>query len=99
MVALTPEQEPERVIARERFDAVILASDLGAHGPGASALAEVAAAKGAAVIIALDDAAHRAIFASERYLLLAKPIRPSELIARLEELRRSGAIDCMPRAG
>jgi DNA-binding NtrC family response regulator len=97
VAALSPAQEPERLLAHERFDAVILASDLGAKGPGAVALAELAAAKGTAVIVALDDAAHRGFFANGRYLLLEKPIRPGVLIARLKELRDTGAIDCLPR--
>jgi DNA-binding response OmpR family regulator len=98
VAALSPAQEPERLLACERFDAVILASDLGPAGPGAVALAELAAAQGMAVIVALDDAMHRGFFGNGRYLLLDKPIRPSVLIARLKELRETGAIDCLPRS-
>lgn len=63
----------------------------------ASAAAPTHCCAGAAVIIVLDDIAHRRAFAKDGYAMIEKPFMPGTLIEVLEQLRRRNALQCEPR--
>jgi DNA-binding response OmpR family regulator len=96
VVAVDLSETAQQALAEQRFDVVILASS-GVGGRVDPLLARRAADTGVAVIIVLDDIAHRRAFAKDGYAMIEKPFMPATLIDALEQLRRRNALQCEPR--
>ena len=95
VVAVDLSETTQQTLAKRRFDVVILAGVGGRVDP--LLLARRAVEAGAAVVIALDDIAHRRAFAKDGYVMIEKPFMPGTLIDALEQLRRHNALQCEPR--
>jgi DNA-binding response OmpR family regulator len=85
-----------RRLRRQRFHILLLAFAAGQDEAATLSCAQLARAKGSAVIILLDDWSLRRSFADRGYATLSKPFSPAQLIAELEGLYRRG-LGCEPR--
>lgn len=99
VVAVDLGEGAQQLVARQRFDVVILASTGIGGRVDPVQLARRATTAGARVLIALDDPSHRHAFGADGYTMLDKPFMPRTLIDALEQLRRHHSLDCEPRGG
>ncbi|HKW53434.1 MAG TPA: hypothetical protein VJO12_07070 [Stellaceae bacterium] len=97
VVAVDLRETAQQALAVQRFDVVIVASSGVGGRVDPLLLARRAADAGAAVIIVLDDIAHRRAFTKDGYAMIEKPFMPGTLIDALEQLRRRNALQCEPR--
>ena len=97
VVAVDLCETAQQALAKGRFDVVILASSGVGGRVDPLLLARRAAGAGAAVMIVLDDIAHRRAFAKDGFMMIEKPFMPGTLIDALEQLRRHNALRCEPR--
>jgi DNA-binding response OmpR family regulator len=96
VLAVEPDSHLDALIEQQAFHVVILASSIVPGAGGVRHVAQLAAERGSAVVIAVDQPWHRQALADCGYSVLSKPFRPRDLVALVEQLRDEDAIASDP---